>query len=256
MSKVSKIAISAALVSTILCYGVLTYATEQPTKKETSKPVKQQKVEVKEDDSSEETVISLDDFIGDSVFALQIAQDEDITAEKKRQAEEEAKRKAAEEKARQEQAAKQAALANASSGSTTYTGRYRLSLTNDSDETMIERINTCFAGYPVAGLGEHIVNVGKQNNLDPYFIAAVIWEESGRGTSSLARNNHNLFGRKAAYGWKVSDSFEADITDFGSYIVNNYFNYGLYSIETIGRKYCEGNLWASKIINHIRRLEA
>lgn len=242
LSRRVKVALVLATMCGVIGYSVCIYAMDKPS------PKGQKKSSIlKEIKKSKTTSMTESDFVGDDIFAVQVVEDEYIGEQKRI---EEEKRKAEEEAKKAEQAAQ----ANRSASLVNYTGRYRLSICNDSDETMIQRINSCFEGYPVAGLGEHIVNVGQQYNIDPYFIAAVIWEESGRGVSPLAQNNNNLFGRKSLNGWRVDDSFASSISSFGQYIVDVYFNYGLYSIETIAQKYCPNQGWDVKIIRHMKIL--
>lgn len=190
------------------------------------------------------------EFISTDIFSLQYVQDKDITAEKKRQAEE---RKKQEQIEQQQKAQAMASYRNTSS-TAHYAGRFRLSIGNfDSDEEIIAKINKNFAGYPVAGTGETILAVAKKYNIDPYFIAAVTWEESGRGRYQAGKNN--LHGRKSIFGgWMSFDSIEHCLWDFGDYITRNYINVGLTTIEKIQHKYCPNQGWANKIKRHMQVL--
>lgn len=133
-------------------------------------------------------------------------------------------------------------------------GRFRLSQYSDSDSTIVSTINNFLAGYPLAGYGQVFLDAGKKYNVDPYFLVAIATEESGRGTSSLARNQNNLFGRKGGSGWASYPSKENGIWNEAEYISTVYLNQGLTSIESIGHKYCEGNSWASLIRGHLGRI--
>lgn len=195
------------------------------------------------------------EFVSTDIFAVQTVMDRDITIQKQeeqRRKEEEAKRLEEERKA---QASRLASAAN-SQTSTSYSGRFRLSIgNNDDDQTIIDKINNHFAGYPVEGLGGTILEVAKTYNIDPYFIAAVTWEESGRGV--YLSNSYNLHGRKAVGGgWMAFDSFADCLWSFGDYIVKYYINYGYSSIETIQNKYCPNQGWATKIKKHMAVLQS
>lgn len=195
-----------------------------------------------------EMVMEDTNFLSDDLFALQTIQDADITKKKK---EEEEERK------RQEELRKERERQSISTYATNkkFNGRFRLAEHNDDDATIVSNINRAFAGYPVAGYGDYILNVGKEYNIDPYVIAAVTIEESGRGTSALARNNNNLHGRKASGGgWKSFPSFEACFTDFGAYLSQYYLDVGLTTLDTIQNKYCPNQGWAFKIKSHIASL--
>lgn len=195
------------------------------------------------------------EFACTDIFAVQTVMDKDITIKKQeeqRRQEEEAKRL---EEQRKHQASILASSAS-SETSTAYSGRFRLSIgNNDSDEVIVTKINNNFAGYPVEGLGQTILDVAKTYNIDPYFIAAVTWEESGRGV--YLSNSYNLHGRKAVGGgWMAFDSFADCLWNFGDYIVKYYINYGYSSIETIQNKYCPNQGWANKIKRHMAVLQS
>lgn len=188
-----------------------------------------------------------EEFISTDIFSLQYVQDKDITAEKKRQAEELKKQQEA-------QKAKSIASVSNASNNAVYSGRFRLSIGNfDTDQEIINNINRHFAGFPVAGMGATILEVAKTYNIDPYFIAAVTWEESGRGLYQAGRNN--LHGRKAVGGgWMSFDSLADCLWDFGNYINSNYIRMGYTTIEKIQHKYCPNQGWATKIKRHMKTL--
>lgn len=195
------------------------------------------------------------EFASTDIFAVQTVMDRDITIQKQeeqRKKEEEAKRLEEERKAQ----ASRLASAASNQTSTNYSGRFRLSIgNNDDDDTIVNKINNHFAGYPVEGLGQTILDVAKTYNIDPYFIAAVTWEESGRGV--YLSNSYNLHGRKAVGGgWMAFDSFSDCLWSFGDYIVKYYIDCGYSSIETIQNKYCPNQGWATKIKNHMAILQS
>lgn len=174
----------------------------------------------------------------DDTICLQTTVDADEKAKQ-----DEANKKAKEE----EQSRKNEAIA--SNGNTS--GRFRLSTVSDSDSTIVATIDKFLAGYPLAGSGQTFLDAGKQYNVDPYFLVAIATEESGRGTSGLARSQNNFFGRKSGGGWASYTSKSAGITNEAQYISEIYLNVGLNNIDSIGRKYCEGNAWANKIRGHL-----
>lgn len=113
----------------------------------------------------------------------------------------------------------------------------RLSITNDSKTTMINKINRFFEGTPMEGLGSAFVNAGIQNNIDPYFVAAITMQESSGG--EFVGNSHNAWGRKAlGGGWMSFDSWRDGIFNESKYLATNYLDEGLNSIHSISYKYC------------------
>ena len=99
------------------------------------------------------------EFASTDIFAVQTVMDRDITIQKQeeqRRKEEEAKRLEEERKAQ----ASRLASAASSQTSTSYSGRFRLSIgNNDDDQTIIDKINNHFAGYPVEGLGLSLIHI-------------------------------------------------------------------------------------------------
>lgn len=201
----------------------------------------------------------IDDYITSDSSILLIAKSKDDVEKAKKEAEEKAK-KEAEEKAKRdaENKAKNSYLQNQISAPTdtlvVSNGRFNLSLADITDQQYIDIINRWFSGYPLEGYGEFILECGKANNLDPLFITAVITEESGRATSSLARNNNNLFGRKSSSGWAYYNSKEDCINQFGPYINSMYINCGYNYLWKIQDRYCPNQGWAVKIASYMRSL--
>lgn len=201
----------------------------------------------------------LDDYVSSDSSVLLIAKSKD-DAEKARKEAEEKARKEAEEKAkrdaenRQRNSYLQNQISAPSDTLVVSNGRFNLSLADISDQQYIDTINSWFANYPLAGFGQFILECGKANNLDPFFITAVITEESGRATSSLARNNNNLFGRKSTNGWAYYSSKEECISQFGPYINSMYINCGYNYLWKIQDRYCPNQGWAVKIASYMRSL--
>lgn len=201
----------------------------------------------------------IDDYVCSDSSVLLIAKSKD-DAEKARKEAEEIARREAEEKLKRdaENKAKNTYLQNQISAPmetlVVSNGRFNLSLADISDDSYVSVINNWFSGYPLEGYGEFILECGKANNLDPFFITAVITEESGRGVSSLAKNNNNLFGRKSANGWAYYSSKEDCISQFGPYINSMYINCGYTYLWKIQDRYCPNQGWAVKIANYMRSL--
>ena len=141
---------------------------------------------------------------------------------------------------RQQQAEQQNNKASINKQSSTASGNdsnLRLAITNDSASTMVRKINRFFEGTPMAGLGSAFVNAGIQNNIDPYFVAAITMQESSGG--EFVGNSHNAWGRKAlGGGWMSFSSWKSGIFNEAQYLATNYLDEGLNSIHSISYKYC------------------
>lgn len=113
----------------------------------------------------------------------------------------------------------------------------RLSISSDSENTMVNKINRFFEGTPMSGHGSDFVNAGIKYNVDPYFIAAITMQESSGGLYVGAQCN--AWGRKAlGGGWMSFPSWTAGIFNETKYIADNYLDEGLNSINSISYKYC------------------
>lgn len=235
------VVISTSLFLVLVCSGVVTQATALTETLTLNTSV----VETNDDNDVSDVASDTDGLYTDDIFAIQQVIDSDYKIKKKEEEEKEAQRQAEAKK-----------IADTGYTTTeTYNGRFRLSTTSDSDEVIIRKINNYLSNTPLAGYAQTFLDAGKASNVDPYFIVAIAREESGAGTSPLARNNNNLFGRKAkGGGWASYSSKEAGIYNEASYLAQVYIDVGLTTISSIGAKYCEGGAWAGKIISHRNNL--
>lgn len=135
-------------------------------------------------------------------------------------------------------------------------GQFRLSLYNHSAERMITNIDNWFKGYPLQGLGSTIVRVGTAYDVDPYVLAAIATEESGRG--KYLANTYNPYGIKnSTYtGYRAFNSFEEAICFLANLLSGKpYLGSGLTTLDQIGRVYCPSPAgWGSRITSHVHAI--
>lgn len=169
------------------------------------------------------------------------------------------KKKEEEEKAKLDEERKKSRVLSGSTYATavSYSGRFRLSNSNDSDSTIIANINRDASGTPVAGYGTFILQVGKQWNIDPYVLAAIAKQESTYGLHTPSGCPYNFFGRKAVGGgWRNFASVEEAFSNEAGYLAQYYLDSGLITLDSIGEVYCPGQGWPSAVrsrISEIRR---
>lgn len=133
-------------------------------------------------------------------------------------------------------------------------GSFRLSLYNHDAQTIINNINNWFAGYPLEGLGETFLKVGSAYDVDPYVLAAMATQESGRGVHQA--NSYNVFGLTnggLSNGFKAFSSYEESISFAAKTLAGPiYLGSGMTSLSQIGPVYCPSpGGWADKIMSHI-----
>ena len=112
----------------------------------------------------------------------------------------------------------------------------------------------------LAGKEALVSSICKKYNVSPALVASIIGLESGWGTSNLAMHN-NFMGYRAAgdlgknekgfgYFSTIEKGLEAAIKNLAGYTrfsdVNKVdFN----NLDSIGRHYCEGGVWADRVRN-------
>lgn len=169
--------------------------------------------------------------------------------ERDRKAQEEAARKAQEERNRNKY---YDVVANTQPSD----GPFRLSLYNHTADQMISNINSWFSGYPLDGYGESMVQAGTAYNVDPYVLAAVATEESGRGR--YLANSYNPYGIKnpSGAGFRAFSSFDEAICYLAKLLSSKtYLGRGLNTLDAIGRVYCPSpGGWGSRITAHIHSI--
>ena len=102
-------------------------------------------------------------------------------------------------------------------------------------------------GTGLAGLGPCFYAMERDADINGLFALAVACEESGSGTSGLAREDNNFYGLTAlGGGWRSFPTRSEGIQYFKTYITSSL--YAGKSIYEISQTYCPGNdEWVGKI---------
>ena len=113
-------------------------------------------------------------------------------------------------------------------------------------------------GGILAGHGDVIASHSLKVGADPYVVTAIMMHETGNGTSRIANNCYNFGGQKG-YGcgaWKKYNTVDEGLTGMIDNLYNNYYAYGLTTVEAIGSKYAESSTWPSMINWYIGQIKA
>lgn len=111
-----------------------------------------------------------------------------------------------------------------------------------------EELEKHFSKYPngkLKGYGEFFIEMEKKHGISARFIAAIATQESGCGTKCA--NTNNFFGVRAKKGWKKFESTEHGIEEQFAMIKRVYVANGRTTVHSIGKRYCAGGKWASKV---------
>lgn len=101
---------------------------------------------------------------------------------------------------------------------------------------------------PMADAADSFVDTCIKYDLDCYLLPSIAGVESYFGTHLVA-GSYNPFGW--GRGLVMFEDWDHGINTVGNGLRENYINKGLITTEQIGRKYCEGNTWAGKVV-HIK----
>ena len=113
----------------------------------------------------------------------------------------------------------------------------------------------------LVGLGDAFKEAERETGINALFLAAIAIHESNKGTSNIARQKNNLFGWGAydSNPFESAYSFatrEAGILYVASRLKALYVdNWGLETIDEIGRKYASDANWGIKVFNWVWRLQ-
>lgn len=113
----------------------------------------------------------------------------------------------------------------------------------------------------LAGKGELIAKKCLELGVDPYVATAIMLHETGcsQGSCShIARTCHNFGGQKGSGcgAYQAYGSVDEGIIGMITNLYNNFYSRGLNTIETIGPRYAESPVWATRINGYVSRLRA
>ena len=86
--------------------------------------------------------------------------------------------------------------------------------------------------------GQVFLDAQERYGVNAAILAAICINESGYGTSSLARTKNNVGGVSQGKGFKSYKSVDECIMDMARFLKSGYIDKGLVTIEQVGKKYC------------------
>lgn len=116
-----------------------------------------------------------------------------------------------------------------------------------------KEINDILKETDLKGLGNVIIEVQEEYNINALFIVGVMKLESANGDSRLAQNKNNLFGIAAYDDSPYSSAFhyiskEECVRDFGRIIHEYYIDCDRETVHEINQKYSSSSSWARKVV--------
>ena len=114
------------------------------------------------------------------------------------------------------------------------------------------------------GYGERFASLAITYGVDPYVGLAIAVHETGcyfGVCSTLASQCNNIGGMKGGPScgggsYQRFATLDEGIEAFIKNLSKNYYQMGLTTVEQIGKKYAEGNTWATKVNNYILKIKA
>ncbi len=86
--------------------------------------------------------------------------------------------------------------------------------------------------------GQVFLNAQKKYGVNAAILAAICINESGYGTSNLAKTKNNVGGVSSGMGFKSYSSVDDCIMDMARFLKSGYIDKGIVTISQVGKKYC------------------
>ena len=117
----------------------------------------------------------------------------------------------------------------------------------------LEDISFLLREYPaLQEIGESVLLNEKKYGVNAYFILGVASQESGFGTSLMARKKNNLFGIGAydegSYENALSFNSKSECVEYFCSLILLYLESGRSTPATIHKRYASDELWASRVV--------
>lgn len=127
-------------------------------------------------------------------------------------------------------------------------------------EELANKLNRSLSNE-LAGKGMLIAKKCIELGVDPYVATAIMLHETGcsqGACSHIARTCHNFGGQKGSGcgAYQAYPTVDAGITGMITNLHRNFYSRGLNTIETIGPRYAESPVWATRINGYVSRLRA
>lgn len=115
----------------------------------------------------------------------------------------------------------------------------------------------------LTGYGMVFAEYSLKYEVDPYLALAIVLHETGCNSgkcSTLASKCNNIGGMKGSPGcgggsYKKFNTLEEGIEAFFKNLSKNYYQKGLTTPETIGKKYAESKTWPQRIKYYINKIK-
>jgi beta-N-acetylglucosaminidase len=97
-------------------------------------------------------------------------------------------------------------------------------------------------------------NAQNKYNINAAVLIGIANQESGYGSSSVAKRLNNIGGMRTKKGYIKYDSVEECIDSIASNLQRNYVKRGLKTPPKIGKKYCETDTWSQAVVSQMRNI--
>lgn len=125
----------------------------------------------------------------------------------------------------------------------------------------IDRAFAAVDAPALVGLGNAFKEAERKTGINALFLAAIAIHESDKGTSNIARQKNNLFGWGAYESNPFESAYSFATREVGILYVATRLkelyvdDWGLETIDEIGRKYASDPGWGIKVFNWVWRLQ-
>lgn len=129
------------------------------------------------------------------------------------------------------------------------------SLTYDE---LVKKINKVLKS-DLSGTANLYIDACLEYEVDPYIAVAISLLETGcKWGCTLGKNNvgGNMKCQNGSCSLIRFATLEDGINFFVKNLRNNYYNYGLTTVETIGPKYAQSKTWAQKVNKYIEEIKS
>ena len=104
------------------------------------------------------------------------------------------------------------------------------------------------------GKGKAFYKAQNKYGINATFLIGIAIQESGHGSSKIARELNNVGGMRGKKGYIRYGSVPECIDSIASNIKYNYVDKGMRTPAQIGKKYAKDPKWPQKIVAHMRKI--
>ena len=111
-----------------------------------------------------------------------------------------------------------------------------------------------FLSGVLKGKSQAFYNAQEKYGINATFLIGIANQESGYGSSAVARRCNNIGGMRTSNGYIKYKSVEECIDSIASNLQRNYVRRGLTTPPQIGKKYCETEAWPKAIVSQMKKI--